>query len=478
MKRKKDLLLIAAIIFAAIIMRSPITGVGPLIGLIKENLELSNAMAGFITTIPLVVFAAASPFVSRLNTKFGTGRLMLSAIVTLSLGILIRSYAGTVGFFTGTVIIGLGIAIINVMIPSISRVYFPLKFGFITSLYVTVMSIFAGISAGVNVPAAKSIGLGWQNTLILWIALPIMAIFVWFPLRKMQLEQKNNAAAQEIRPEQATQKIYKSSVAWWLSFYNGIYALMFYSFVAWLPTMLQSKNISIETAGYFSSAYLFVGILASFLIPMLVVKIRNQKIFVSSLSFMFLVGMCIFYKASSMGLLLVGVIICGFCSAAGISLSMLFIGLRSNGPEEAAKLSGMSQSVGYALAAFAPFLLGKLSDVSGSWSLPISCLVLISVLMVFIGYKAGENRTVFAEKLPRDLQEKYHGSNGGIEELSSSEAYLSSIKEIENIKSSLNDIFESLDDISNRLKTAVECYNEEEKNETGETAILAPSEGE
>lgn len=456
MEKKKSLLLVIAIIFAAIIMRSPITGVGPLIGLIKENLELSNTMAGFITTIPLLVFAAVSPFVSKLNNKFGTGWLMLSAIFTLSLGMVIRSYTGIIGFFAGTVIIGLGIAIINVMIPSISRTYFPLKFGFMTSLYVTVMSIFAGISTGVNVPVAKSIGLGWQSTLIIWISFPIISMFIWFPLRKMQIEKKNNIIAPEMKLKQEEQKIYKSSVAWWLSFYNGIYALMFYSFVAWLPTILQSKDFSVETAGYFSSAYLFVGILASFIIPMVAVKLKNQKILVSSLSAIFLLGMFIFYKASGTGIIFGAVIICGFCSAAGISLSMLFIGLRSNGPKEAARLSGMSQSVGYALAAFGPFLLGRLADISGSWSLPTLCLVVASFVMIFIGYKAGENRTVFAEKPKKTLSKTPQYLCDKTEETSNTAVYLSSLQELEDIKNSLSDIFQSLEDISNQLKKGLE----------------------
>jgi len=185
---------------------------------------------------------------------------------------------------------------------------------------------------------------------------------------------------------------------------------------------------------------------------MVAVKLKNQKILVSSLSAIFLLGMFSFYKASSTGIIFGAVIICGFCSAAGISLSMLFIGIRSNGPKEAARLSGMSQSVGYALAAFGPLLLGRLADISGSWSLPTLCLVVASFVMIFIGYKAGENRTVFAEKPKKALLKAPQYLYDEAEETSSYAVYLSSLQELENIKNSLSDIFQSLEDISNQLK--------------------------
>jgi CP family cyanate transporter-like MFS transporter len=49
----------------------------------------------------------------------------------------------------------------------------------------------------------------------------------------------------------------------------------------------------------------------------------------------------------------------------------------------------MAQSVGYLLAAFGPPVMGKLHDVSGSWSLPLMLCALLAIVMAVFGAFAG-----------------------------------------------------------------------------------------
>ena len=44
--------LLLGVIFIAVNMRAPLTSVGPLVELIRDHLQLSNTMAGMITTLP------------------------------------------------------------------------------------------------------------------------------------------------------------------------------------------------------------------------------------------------------------------------------------------------------------------------------------------------------------------------------------------------------------------------------------------
>jgi len=46
----------------------------------------------------------------------------------------------------------------------------------------------------------------------------------------------------------------------------------------------------------------------------------------------------------------------------------MFMCLRARNARQASELSGMSQSVGYLLAAFGPTLLGVLFDYSQTWT--------------------------------------------------------------------------------------------------------------
>lgn len=54
-------LLVLGIVFIALTLRSPLTSVGPVIEDIRNSLHISNVVAGFITTIPLLAFAIVSP---------------------------------------------------------------------------------------------------------------------------------------------------------------------------------------------------------------------------------------------------------------------------------------------------------------------------------------------------------------------------------------------------------------------------------
>jgi MFS transporter, CP family, cyanate transporter len=58
--------MIVGIIFIAANLRAPLTSVGPLVSIIRENVHISNTLAGLITTVPLIAFALLSPFVPKL----------------------------------------------------------------------------------------------------------------------------------------------------------------------------------------------------------------------------------------------------------------------------------------------------------------------------------------------------------------------------------------------------------------------------
>jgi len=81
----------------------------------------------------------------------------------------------------------------------------------------------------------------------------------------------------------------------------------------------------------------------------------------------------------------------GFGSGAAMILGLSFIGLRTGSAHQAAALSGMAQCVGYLLAAFGPPLMGKIHDISDSWSLPLMGCALLSVVMGIFGAWAGRN---------------------------------------------------------------------------------------
>lgn len=143
MPKRDSLLVILGILFISFNLRAPITAVGSIVDMIQTEYALSNAVAGFITTLPLIAFTVVFPFVSKLSEKIGHAKTMMLGLLFILLGEVVRSYTGAAGLFIGTAVIGIGIAIGNVIIPAIIKLYFSEKVGMVTSIYTFCMCIFA-----------------------------------------------------------------------------------------------------------------------------------------------------------------------------------------------------------------------------------------------------------------------------------------------------------------------------------------------
>ena len=393
-ERKNNLLLIAVgIICISFILRGTITGVGSLVGDIKADLDISNGVAGFLTTIPLLAFAAVSPFVSGFSKKIGMGRLMMIGLIMVIIGVAIRSYTNAIGVFVGTAIIGSGIAMGNVLLPAMIKLRFPLKIGLMTSLYTTFMASFAGIAMGFSVPLADGLGIGWRNALAIWGLVALVVLVVWLP----QCGNQDNwgKVANFTKKEKSGKKVYKSSLAWAVTFFMGLQSILFYSFVAWLPTILVAKGYAPDTAGYYALAYQVISIPASFITPILCDRFKDQRALVTSFAAVYVIGMFLFLIADSGILLGLSIVLTGIGSGSAISFAMAFIALRVGNPNQAAELSGMAQSLGYLLAAMAPSGFGYIFDMTQTWTVPMIMFVIIAFLWLLCGLKAGANKKLF-----------------------------------------------------------------------------------
>ncbi|MEQ1299454.1 hypothetical protein ABLT94_16550 [Acinetobacter soli] len=84
-------------------------------------------------------------------------------------------------------------------------------------------------------------------------------------------------------------------------------------------------------------------------------------------------------------------LILGFGCGASMMLGLTFIVLRTNTTEDAAVLSGMSQCIGYLMAASGPLLFGKLFDLLNDWTVALVMTSIIAILGAFSGIMAGRN---------------------------------------------------------------------------------------
>lgn len=379
-RRTASLVLLGGIILAAFSMRAPITSVGPVVGLIRDDLGLSGMAAGMITTLPLLAFAVFSPFVPRLSELFGIKRVLLLAMLGIAAGVAFRYLYGSYGLFAGTLLVGLAIGACNVVLPGLIKAEFPSRIGTVIGIYTTSMSSFAAIASGLAVPVAVGLGMGWQGALGIWIIPAAAASVLWLVIAKdkghMPKRHKHD------RPEAVN--MLKSALAWQISLFMGVQSLLFYSLVAWLPNIIEHQGFTPSQAGWLLSVMQVASLPFGFVAPIIAARRTGQLPIVIAGTLCFVLGFIgLIFELT--GYILVWVSLVGIAGGVNFSLAMMFLSLRTANVHDAARLSGMAQAVGYTLAAAGPSFFGYIFDITGSWDYPLELLLFFSVVLFMLG---------------------------------------------------------------------------------------------
>src|SRR5690625_1241718 len=111
--------LIIGIICIAANLRAPVTGVAPVLEAIQPSFGLSATMAGFLTTSPLLVFAVFSLVAAPLARWVGLERALFLALSAMLIGVFWRIYPSVGSLYAGNNLIAVGIALGNVLVPSL-----------------------------------------------------------------------------------------------------------------------------------------------------------------------------------------------------------------------------------------------------------------------------------------------------------------------------------------------------------------------
>lgn len=385
--KKYAWLLIIGVILIGANLRAPLTSAGALVSFIRDDLNISNALAGSLTTLPLIAFALLSPFAPKIAQRIGMERTIAISLVLLIIGISVRSVTGITFLFTGTLFIGLAIAIGNVLIPAIIKMNFPFKIGLMTGLYAIVMNVFGALGSGLSIPLATTYNLDWQGALFVWVGLSFITLVIWLP----QLKRKNDSEVHISREK--TGSLFRSPIAWQVTIFMGSQSLIFYSMITWLPSILIDSGYDPSAAGWGVFLFLFASIPFTFIIPIIADKMKNQVALSVVNAALFLIGF-IGLITTSIALAPLWIILIGIGSGSSFSLAMMFFTLRTRNGREAAELSGMAQSFGYLLAAVGPVLIGALHDLTGGWLSPLILLSFVSLILLVAGIYSGRARFV------------------------------------------------------------------------------------
>lgn len=380
-------LALVGILLAGANLRAGITTVGPLLDQVRGDLHLSSTTASALISLPLLCFAVFSPLAPGFARRLGLEHAITVALGILAIGIVARSVPWLPALWIGTALLGLAVALINVLLPAVVKRDFPDSAGRVTGVYSVAQSAFAALGAGLAVPVAGTADHGWRIAFGMWAGLALIGLAFFLP------RLRSDTGAPTAVPATPHRLPWGSPLAWMVTLFMGLQSTIYYSVVTWWPSIEESHGVSTGTAGAHQSVLQIGSIVGNIAAGAALQRwSRDQRGLLTVL--VVATGLGIGGELAAPGAGLLWTTLLGFGGGGLIVLALALFGLRTRGHGEAAALSGMAQSCGYLLAAAGPLVVGAVHDRTSGWTAPLVVLLVILVGELIAGLGASRHRYV------------------------------------------------------------------------------------
>ncbi|GAA0465235.1 MFS transporter [Actinoplanes capillaceus] len=386
-KQKTHIGALVGLVLAAVNLRLAVTSIGPVLTEIRAGLGMSATIAGLLTSVPVVCFALIGLASPRLARRFGAARVILGGLVLLTVGLVVRPYTGAPApFLLFSAVALAGIALVNVLLPSIVKDRFPDRVGTVTGLYSVALNIGATTAAAATVPLTGAFG-DWRLGLACWALAAVIALPPW-----LLLARSRTAAPQDQDQTPSPVRVSRHPVAWALAVYFGMQSTSAYVIIGWLPQIYRDAGLSASLAGVLFAVTSLLGVPLSFLLSAYAGRLRSQSGIAVALGLFGIAGWTGLWLSPAAAPWLWATLL-GVVNAA-FPLALTMIALRGRTPATVVRLSAFAQSVGYLFAIPGPIVVGLLHEVSHGWRLPLALMIVLMIPQLTAGYFAGQNRQI------------------------------------------------------------------------------------
>lgn len=263
-------LVLVGIILTSLNLRAAISSISDIFSLISSDIpHFSISVMGVLPLICFSVFGAIAPLAQR---KLGFEKSLFVSMLCVGIGIVLRATCSNFYVFVINSIIALmGIGFANVLLPPLFKKYFPKNPGPINSLYSVLIAVSAGLPAIVSADIVGKVG--WRIEVGIWGLIGFAAAIPWilqFLYRPELAKPEPSTESEKIKP------VYKWKQAWALAILFGLGGMLpMYTIINWLPTYLESRGMSMKEASFALFLYNTLGIVHSFVVPLILGKMRR-----------------------------------------------------------------------------------------------------------------------------------------------------------------------------------------------------------
>lgn len=382
MRRAEQVLVVVGIVVLSINLRPAAVSVGPVLEEVSAGLSMGSAQTSLLTSLPLLSFATIGGLAPRIAGRLGLHRSTLVALLLLVGGLWLRTVVDDARTFLALSFIALaGMAVANVLLPSLVRLHFPDRVGLLTAVYSTGLSVGITASSVLTVPIAEHGGvLDWRRGLVTWALTAAVAAVPWLLLVRQDLRAR--AVARTI----GTGDVARTRLGWTLAAFFGLQSLQAYAVFGWMATIYRDAGLSAHEAGLLLGVVTGITIPLAFVVPALTARLDDPRLLLTAMMVCYPIGYGGLLLAPRSGAVLWAAAIgIGTCTFPFI---LTLIGLRARTPGGTAALSAFTQSVGYLIAVAGPFTVGALHDLTDDWTVPICFLLALCLPQWLLGLRA------------------------------------------------------------------------------------------
>lgn len=381
-RRTERLLLGVAIVALAVNLRTTVASLPPLLVEVERALGLSGAVAGLLTSLPVLCMAAFAPMAHRLAERHGREATALSAACCVAAGNGLRGLGSEPALlFAATLLAGLGVAVAGVVIPGLVKDVFGNRPGAATGAYSVAMMLGAAVAATAAVPLRGVLG-SWQASLAFWAGPGLLAVGAWILLLRRRRAARAERVAAEAGPR--VRLPWRSRPAWLLVGFFSAQSSMAYAVLGWLAPAYETRGWSATAAGALLGVHQLAQLGAAVLLPALSDRVHDVRRVLAAAGAATVTGVLWLVVAPDTLPWVVSVVL-GLGLGGGFSLGLVLLVRRAPDAGASSRLTAMVFLVSYTVAAAAPVGVGALRDLSGGFTVPFAALLVLAVGQLAIG---------------------------------------------------------------------------------------------
>lgn len=372
--------LMISVVLVALNLRPSMAAVGPLLSSIRVDVPLSFSSAALLTMLPVMAMGLAMFFGMGLAKRLGEHRSIMLSLLVIGLATLSRLLLDSaLELIVSAIAAGVGIALIQALMPTLIKSRFSADVSLFMGLYVTAIMGGAALAASLSPLVQVRTG-SWRIGLAIWAVLALLALVFWYAQRSA-LPPLPQAASS------TRESFFNNRRAWLLAIFFGLGTASYTCVLAWLAPYYVEQGWSEQNAGLLLGLLTAMEVISGLVTPAIANRRQDKRGVIAVLLVLIILGFCgLILSPQHWSLLwpcLLGLGIGGlFPMSLIVSLDHL------DNPRRAGSLTAFVQGIGYLIAGVSPLIAGVIRDQLGSfegawWSLTAVTVVMLLMVLRF-----------------------------------------------------------------------------------------------